>query len=383
MKLLTCLTRYLLLFTLLSIPLINVQAHELRPTVADIELASDNLTISIRTNLEALISEIGGEHMDSDNAPQAERYEQLRRLTPDELVAEFQNYLPTFLQGITLASSDDANVSLPLRLGSLDIPPVGDLRLPRDSVLVFESPADNAPSSITWYWEPRYGAIILRDSIDDTDDRAFSQYLLPGERSDPMPLTPGAIQNGGSGFLDYVIIGFEHIIPKGLDHILFVIGLFLLAPKLKPILWQVSMFTVAHTATLALGITGVIALPPSIVEPLIALSITVVCVENLFGSRFSTVRLVMVFGFGLLHGLGFAGVLSEIGLVSGRFASSLVAFNIGVELGQLTVVLMCFALVGWWFGKKPWYRQRVSIPASLMVGFVGLYWFLQRVHMMG
>ena len=176
-------------------------------------------------------------------------------------------------------------------------------------------------------------------------------------------------------------IGYEHIVPRGLDHILFVIGLFLLAPRFKPIAWQISMFTLAHTITLALGMTGIIALPASIVEPLIALSISVICVENLLANRTGKSRLAIVFVFGLLHGLGFAGVLSDIGLASDRFASSLLAFNIGVELGQLTVVFLCFLLVGWWFGEKPWYRKIVTNPASLLIGATGSFWFLQRLGM--
>jgi hypothetical protein len=87
----------------------------------------------------------------------------------------------------------------------------------------------------------------------------------------------------------------------------------------------------------------------------------------------------VVFLFGLLHGLGFAGVLMEIGLEPGRIVSSLLAFNVGVELGQLAVVLLCFALVGWWFGNKPWYRNRVTVPASSVIGAIGFFWFLQRV----
>lgn len=408
----------LLLLASLSCGIVDAHAHELRPAVADISQSSTALQIAIRTNLEALISEIGAEHEDSDDSPETSRYQQLRSLPPEALESELRQYLPTLLQGIALSPASDPDLSLPLSLASLNIPPIGDTSLARDSMLVLETPVDETVEAITWRWEKRYGTLILRaDTVQDTQiaepassrialdaeetsspsididsetnttpqatAQPFTQYLQPGERSDPISMTADVARTGGSGFLDYIIIGFEHIIPKGLDHILFVIGLFLLAPKLKPIVWQVSMFTVAHTATLALGITGIIVLPASIVEPLIALSITIVCIENLFGSRFGPTRLAMVFAFGLLHGLGFAGVLSDIGLAGGRFASSLLAFNIGVELGQLSVVLLCFALVGWWFGNKPWYRQRISIPASLVIGAIGLYWFLQRIGLVG
>ena len=111
----------------------------------------------------------------------------------------------------------------------------------------------------------------------------------------------------------YLALGFTHIVPGGLDHVLFVLGIYLLSRRLRSVLWQVSAFTVAHSITLALGMSGVVAVPPSIVEPLIALSIAYVAVENLFVAELTSRRIALVFGFGLLHGLGFAGALAELG----------------------------------------------------------------------
>ena len=361
-------------------------AHEVKPAVADISVTPELVTVSMNVNLEALITEIGTEHDDTDDSPKAEQYNNLRELSSAELAAELDAYLPQLLSQISLSpvfnSEDSAGEAsgddLQLNLASVDVPDVGDIRLARDTSMVLQAERPPSASAISWSWVQQYGPVILRADSLDASGEAFTQYLQPGLTSDPIALEAGAVQSTGSGFFDYVIIGFEHIIPKGLDHILFVIGLFLLAPRLKPIVLQVSMFTLAHTVTLALGITGVITLSPQIVEPLIALSIAVVCFENLFSHKARKSRLVMVFLFGLLHGLGFAGVLSDIGLPGGRFVSSLLAFNIGVELGQLCVVLACFALVGWWFGNRSWYRNVIVIPASLIIGAVGLFWFLQR-----
>ena len=166
--------------------------------------------------------------------------------------------------------------------------------------------------------------------------------------------------------------------PKGLDHILFVVGLFLLAPRLRPLAVQISTFTLAHSITLALGAIGLLRISPSIVEPLIALSIVFVCVENFITVRLSKWRIVTVFSFGLLHGLGFASVLDEVGLAAGNFVTALLGFNVGVELGQLLVVAACLLSVGLWFGSKGWYRSRISQPASIVVGLIGAYWFVQR-----
>jgi hypothetical protein len=177
----------------------------------------------------------------------------------------------------------------------------------------------------------------------------------------------------------YVGVGFDHIVPKGLDHILFVLGLFFLSPALRALLWQVSAFTLAHTLTLALSALGYVSVPAAIVEPLIAATIAYVAVENIFAHKLHAWRLVIVLGFGLLHGLGFASVLSEFRLPQGGFIAALIGFNVGVEVGQLAVIAGAFVLVGMWFRRKAWYRARVAIPASAAIAAIGAFWFVERV----
>jgi len=176
----------------------------------------------------------------------------------------------------------------------------------------------------------------------------------------------------------YLALGFTHILPRGLDHVLFVLGIFLLSVKMKPVLWQVSAFTVAHTITLALTIYGIVSLPSTVVEPLIALSIVYVAIENVFTAKLHAWRPVVVFCFGLLHGMGFAGVLSEIGLPRSEFVPALLSFNAGVECGQLAVILAAFLVIGLPLRNKPWYRRRIVIPGSLAIATVGLYWAIER-----
>ncbi len=181
-------------------------------------------------------------------------------------------------------------------------------------------------------------------------------------------------------FTVFTWLGFTHIVPKGLDHILFVLGLFLLNPGWRPLLWQVTAFTVAHSITLALAIQGIVSVPSEIVEPVIALSITIIALENVLSRELKPWRPVVVFTFGLIHGLGFAGVLEEVGLPDGDKWLALLAFNLGVELGQIAVIFLALGAV-WFFRRSPWYRQRITIPASLLIGAVGLFWFLQRTVM--
>ncbi len=214
------------------------------------------------------------------------------------------------------------------------------------------------------------------------------QLLEAGAPSDPYPLAgdtgEAAAGSPAEGSTDrftaagrYLVLGFWHIVPEGLDHILFVLGLFLLSPRWRPLLLQVSAFTAAHTLTLALSTYGLIRLPPALVEPLIALSIAYVAIENLFTAELKPWRPAVVFACGLLHGLGFAGVLGQLGLPEGERLAALLAFNAGVELGQLAVLLAGFAAVGW-LRHRPWYRRRLVVPFSLAIAATGLYWAVAR-----
>ena len=177
----------------------------------------------------------------------------------------------------------------------------------------------------------------------------------------------------------YMKLGFTHIIPEGLDHILFVVGLCLLSNKVKVILWQATAFTVAHSITLALSMKSIIVAPSAVVEPIIALSILFVAVENLLLTELKPWRILLVFMFGLIHGMGFASSLNEIGLPRNKFATSILSFNVGVELGQITIILAVFMLLVIPFGKNKNYRRWIVNPLSIIIGFIALYWTVQRV----
>ncbi len=186
----------------------------------------------------------------------------------------------------------------------------------------------------------------------------------------------------GDVFWFYFTLGVKHIVPYGLDHILFVAGLCLLNNKMKTIIWQATAFTVAHSITLALSMKNIIVAPSAIVEPIIALSILFIAVENLFSSELQPWRVVLVFVFGLVHGLGFASVLSEVGLPRNNFLASIIAFNIGVEAGQVMIIATMFGLIILPFYKKPWFKKRIVYPLSILIALVALYWTVQRVFYM-
>lgn len=236
-------------------------------------------------------------------------------------------------------------------------------------------------------------AVVFQNIIDGETHPRLA-VLFPGETSFTLDLTEltgavpkaptaGAVSLHGSSkdvwgtFGYYLRYGFVHVLPKGLDHILFVLGLFLLSRAWRPLIWQVTMFTLAHTITLALATLGFVKVQASIVEPVIALSIAAVAIENIFHPRYTRWRLIVVFIFGLVHGLGFASVLAEE-LSKASLAVGLVGFNIGVECAQLTVIALALLVTGW-LRDPARYRQWIVIPASACIALAGLFWAVQRV----
>jgi hydrogenase/urease accessory protein HupE len=209
---------------------------------------------------------------------------------------------------------------------------------------------------------------------------AATQWLEGGQTSAPVSLTlRNAPINRITTALRYLSLGFTHIVPNGFDHMLFVLGIFLLSRRLRQVLAQVSAFTIAHSITLGLSMYGLVSVSPKIVEPMIAVSIAYVAIENIFLSTLKPWRVALVFAFGLLHGMGFAGALKELGLPRSEFITALLSFNLGVEAGQLAVIGTAFLLVGWYCGKREWYRPLVVLPASMLIACTALYWTAQRV----
>ena len=353
-----------------------VLAHEVTPTIGDLEVTDGALTLVLRLNAEAYMAGIDLDGIeDTDETDQSDDYDSLRALPPGALQARLEAFMPVWAQSIAI---DVDGVRIPLDLVASEVGELGDIDLPRMSQVTLAGSLASDGSDLTLSWPSGAGALVLRQlGVDEP----FTGFVQGGATSPVIELGGGGQVGGWATFAAYIPIGFDHILPKGLDHILFVLGLFFLSTQLRPLIWQISAFTLAHTVTLALGALGWVTVPPSIVEPLIAASITYVAVENLFTSTLSRWRPFIIFGFGLLHGLGFASVLGEYGLPKGQFFPALFGFNIGVELGQLTVIAIAFALVGYWFRDKPWYRARIAVPASLLIALVGAYWFVERVFL--
>lgn len=352
------------------------RAHEIRPAVVSVGFEDNaRYTITVTANLEALLAGIAPQHQDSSESPNARSYDGLRALPPAALQARWRAFEDEWLAGV--AVEFDGRRAAP-RVTALEVPEVGDALTARISRVRLTGAIPEGAREFRWRYAPQFGASVLR--LPAADGGVVALWLQNGRASEPYVLGVGLVEKTrGEVIAQYGTLGFTHILPFGLDHILFVLGLYLLSLKLRPLLIQVTAFTVAHTITLALSIYGVFSLPSSIVEPLIAASIVYVAVENLVTRRLHVWRPFVVFGFGLLHGLGFAGVLEEVGLPRGEYLTGLISFNVGVEFGQLAVIALAHAAVGHWFGARPWYRARVALPASALIALVGAWWTVERV----
>lgn len=209
------------------------------------------------------------------------------------------------------------------------------------------------------------------------DGRVAGEGMLDAEASS-LAVDLEAPRSRARQAWSFLTVGIHHIL-SGYDHLMFLAGLILAAVAVRQLLIALTAFTVAHSVSLALVAIGGVHAPPSIVEPLIAASITWVGVENLLARRRGT-RWWIVFAFGLVHGFGFAGALTELGFGSsaGDVALALFSFNAGVEVGQLAAAAMMLPLV-WLVRSRPSWHARLQPVCSMIIVAAGTSWLIQRI----
>ncbi len=376
-------TILLCLALLIAFPL---QADVVKPALIEISAhKTGKVRLEIRTSIEALLTGINARYKNTQDAPNASAYDELRVLRAEPLQAKFVEFEADFLDAIQLhAHSTGETFFIPLAIDKLEIPEPGYTKVPRISTLWLQGQLPENATALSLTYPARFSdyAVRVRQVDLEAEKWHWSSWEWVKTERESQAFSLQEIYAEKTIFEtigEFAQLGFLHILPKGLDHILFILGLFLFSRRLRPLLWQVTMFTLAHTVTLGLATAGYIELPARIVEPLIALSIAYVGLENIFSSQLHRHRLILVFAFGLLHGLGFASVLSEFELPQDAFFTSLLSFNVGVELGQLAVITLAWLLLGW-FMKSIHYRQFVIIPGSLLIGITGMVWTVERLN---
>lgn len=354
--------RHIIVLATVALAVGPAVAHDLERTQASLTFAPDgSFVLDVANDPNWLLLRLGPF---AENAePGRDRDQRLAELAP-----VFMDRVVLFVDGHEVRPTSAEYIPPRPQTESGNLTPLATYRLRG------QMPAD--AKALRWF----YGIVI-------------DPYPLTVKRADGAVVTEWVAGRNWSGTLDlagqfrapsrwdialqYLALGYTHILPKGVDHILFVLGLFLLSFKLRPILMQVTTFTIAHSITLGLTMYGVVSLSPRIVEPLIALSIAYVAIENLITTELKPWRLALVFSFGLLHGMGFAGVLKDLGLPRSEFLTALLTFNLGVEGGQLTVIALAFVCVIW-YRQRSWYHRRIVVPASMLIATIGLYWTVAR-----
>jgi hydrogenase/urease accessory protein HupE len=361
-------------------------ADVVKPALIEISVKTDGTyQVEVRASIEALLTGINSRYKNTKDSPNAQAYDDLRVLSPEKLRQAFVPFENDFLSEIKLLIN--GQVVQP-KVEAVTIPEPGYVKVPRTSIIILAGDIDTSAETLSWYYPARFGDNAVRvRQVDEVNEKwhwSAWQWLKNDEISQPFSLTEVFTQQTVVEIIQvYLVSGFEHILPKGLDHILFILGIFLLSIRMKPLLWQVTMFTIAHTITLGFSMNGYINLPANIVEPLIALSIAFIGIENIVSPRLHRSRLFIVFIFGLLHGMGFASVLSDFGMPENDFATALISFNVGVEIAQLAIILMAYLLLGFGLRRQladeQQYRKIVVIPGSLLIAIIGLYWTYDRI----
>lgn len=229
----------------------------------------------------------------------------------------------------------------------------------------------------------------LHEPLEVKGHRNLANFKLPNERTAQHVFSPGAESlqlqveqppeetSAWAAFRIYFLLGGEHILV-GWDHLLFLAALLLIWPRVRQVLLIVTSFTVAHSLTLALATLELVRPPDALVEGVIAASIIYVAVENLLRTE-APRRWLVTLGFGLVHGFGFSGVLRELGLPQEHLIASLVAFNVGVEAGQLAVVLPLVALLAAGRGLPEGVRRRITQGLSALVVVPAAWWLVERI----
>ena len=363
-----------------------LQAHELRPAVMDIGISDDRpgqLAIRLTLSGEAVLAgmDLSG-ITDTDNSDRSDAYDALRALSSADLESHMRAGFADLAADITLRSGD---TQAALTLIDVSVIEEADQRLARDTVLEIGARRAAGGDEISVDWPGTRGALLIRQ-MGAGSDPAYADYLPDGGTSNSFILAAAGTPPPVSEVITtYVHSGIIHIIPAGLDHILFVIGLLAYSLSGRALIWQVSLFTLAHTLTLGLASLGWVSVSGDIVEPLIALSIAWIGIENMRRARHGLrpSRALVVFGFGLLHGLGFASVLSDFGLPTSAFVVGLVSFNIGVEIGQLLIVLPVFLVLKAMKLSAPTFRRGFQLPVSAVISVTGLFWVVERTGLIG
>ena len=360
----------------------TTSAHEIVPSILNLRAADGQIQIEIVTNAEAIIANVDLSAVSNTNdAANGAEYDRLRALPPQVVANRFGAFFPTFLENLTMRADGQPVV---LRANGIIVTDSPGEETPREATLYINGtyPVDAKDFEIGWI--AQYGKLIVRQN--DVGPSPFTAVIADGALTQPFPIAGGSTQDNWKAVVDYIPLGFDEIVPKGLAHILFALGLFFLASGMKPLVWQLVLFAVAHLTMLALAtlgghrwledfsVTNFGVGFITIANPLIALTVVLVAVQNFFLERVSALRATLVFASGLLHGLVFASALAEIGPSENAELPALIGFSIGLEIGFLAVISVMFLIV--------WQALRVDEGVNEASQGIGIYGVLLIIFLL-
>lgn len=359
------------IFLILTLFNLNAFADVLKPALVELSIFENKIELQIILNLEAVLSEISTNLKNTNKAKNKDDYDKLRVFESQKLKQRFLEYQDKFLDNITLGIDGEiAN----LKLKSIYIDDIGYTKRGRKSILTYEVEAQNI-QQIFWQYSQKYGDSAFRWRFFEFDKYTWNTWQITKAKifiniAKFIKLT--TLEN----LTKFIQTGFYHVIPLGFDHILFIIAMALSIAYFWKILVLVSSFTLAHTITLALASFDIIAINSSIIEPLIAISIVFIAIENLFFRYHHKRKILVVFIFGLLHGLGFAAMLKSF--INESFISSLIGFNLGVEFAQILIVMVIiFGLFGLKLLKVK--AKFITISVNIVIAILALIMFFERI----
>ncbi|MCW1921856.1 HupE/UreJ family protein [Luteolibacter arcticus] len=321
-------------------------AHQIAEVSMSVALDGDRVTAIADADAAYMLPEFRG-----DEDEEAKDLAWLREQGPDgwrKIARECEAYWRDCLR----VKAGDQELAWTLRVPDLEKEKPGFLEngdpeeLPMLEVVI-EATLPTGATKLGVAWKEPFGVNLIVTTGEG--ESAETKPFVSGEEGVVAERTAAEteMKPAETSVAGWIKLGFIHILPKGVDHILFVLGLFLLVPKWKPLLQQTIVFTLAHSLSLAAAALGWVRFPSTPVEILIAASIAWVGIENFWAKELGKGRLILVGIFGLVHGLGFAGVLAEL-LPAGqpeKLPAALLGFNVGVELGQIAVLMLAFLVV--------------------------------------
>ena len=364
-----------LFFLLIGVSIADV----VKPALVEISIYPDKkVEVVIDLSLEAAMTGIGTQYKNTTDAPSAAEYDELRALAPEVLRQRFKNFETKFLNELQLNINHQVQN---LHLENIKIDIVGYKKRPRKTLLTYTTQLQEWPKTLSWQYNKDYGDSALRYQVFEKNEYNWSQWwwLRNGATSGVIDINHPEPITTMQRMLKFVSIGFDHVIPLGWDHILFIIGMALSSLMWRRLLLLVSTFTLAHTLTLGLAMLGMVEISGRIIEPLIAFSIAYVAIENLLPNPSIKRKSIIVFLFGLVHGLGFASMLKSFKMSADNFLTTLISFNVGVELAQIVIVSGVVFLLFFIKSLNLNYKEIVIVPASIVISLIGIWWGIERI----